>query len=142
MLILARDSSKLSEIAEFSQKFNFRSRKGSKYMQRVSTAPSLLIQTHLLQKSATPLHHRVTHTLQKSRGRRTSVSVDSSKVLQLKKSASEVLTPLAKIAPTKATEDVMVKASAEAEPVAMTSASGQDAPSPSIQTATNEVSML
>ncbi|EYB87391.1 hypothetical protein Y032_0264g635 [Ancylostoma ceylanicum] len=118
------------------------SRKGSRYMQRVSTAPSLLIQTHLLQKSAaSPLHHRVhtPATLQKSHGRRSSVSVDScSKVLQVKKSASEVLTPLAKIAPTKATEDVMVKASAEAEPVAMTSASGQDAPSPSIQTATNE----
>ncbi|KAK6752925.1 hypothetical protein RB195_003991 [Necator americanus] len=108
-------------------------------MQRVSTAPSLLIQTHLLQKSVTSLHHRVTSTLQKTHGRRVSLSVDSPKVLQVKKSASEVLTPTRKIAPTKAAEDVMVKASTDAEPMAITSASGQDAPSPSIQqTATNE----
>ncbi|KJH49266.1 hypothetical protein DICVIV_04588 [Dictyocaulus viviparus] len=107
-------------------------------MQRVSTAPSLLIQTHpLLQK---PAIHLATPTLQKAHSRRVSSSVDvttsQQKLFHIKKSSSDVISTH-KIAPTKASEEVEVEASTCAENT-MTSSTSQESPSPNVQASTSE----
>ncbi|KAK5969709.1 GATA-type domain-containing protein [Trichostrongylus colubriformis] len=108
-------------------------------MQRVSTAPSLLIQSHLLQKPSSLV--RTTSSLQKSHGRRVSTSVDVAhchqKLLQTKRSSNSDGSDTHKVNPNKASEGLALKTSTNTEQTSMTSPTdGQEAPSPSVRTTT------